>query len=215
MPPSKRPFLADEELGKKDDDHRPEKLPDQQWQPKAWKPPRRRRILIVLIILYLLYIFFKNMPTDIPTVRERFKSRLPPSQHAMPDAPLPPVISQSDPPPRDESDIGHNDDLYYKGELKFYNLGRTLKLFDMSAGQRGKNPSKATVFAAASLGSVTDLLPLACRMASQKLNEVHFVLMGRDDISPEGIQRVNGVDKANCPVYWHGELVLLNRKLTK
>ncbi|KAL4872664.1 hypothetical protein BDV12DRAFT_182999 [Aspergillus spectabilis] len=198
MSPSKRPFLADEELGKKDDDHRPEKHPDQQWQPKAWKPPRRRRILIVPIILYLLYIFFKNMPTDIPPLRDRFKSRLPPSQHVMPDAP-PPVISQSDSPPRDEYDTRNNDDLYYKGELKFYNLGRTLNLFE----RRGKNPSKAAVFAAASLESVSDLLPLACRMANQKLNEVHFVLMGRDDVSPEGIQRVNGVDKASCPVYWH------------
>ncbi|KAL4887494.1 armadillo-type protein [Aspergillus karnatakaensis] len=198
------PINADEELGKKDDDHRrPLKQPDQQWQPKAWKLPRRRRILIVAIILYLLYIFFKNMPTDIPPARDRWKSKIPPSQHVMPDAPLPPAITQPDPPPREEPRVEGNDDLYYNGELKFYNLGRTLKLFEVPAGRRVKTPSKATVFAAASLKSVSDLLPLACRMASQKINEVHFVLMGRDDASPEGIQRVNGLDKGTCPIYWH------------
>ncbi|KAL2829937.1 armadillo-type protein [Aspergillus cavernicola] len=198
MPLSKPPFLADEELGKKDDDHRLRTSLDQQWQSKSWKPPRRRRMLLLPVVIYLVYLFFKNMPTDLGPVSRRAKSSLPPSQHIMPDGP-----SQSVPPPRDEFDSKNESGLYYEGEIKFYELGKTLKLFPAPADQGGKVASSATVFAAASLESVSDLLPLACRMATQKLNAVHFLLMGRDDISIEGIQRVNSLDRANCPVHWH------------
>ncbi|KAL4919755.1 armadillo-type protein [Aspergillus aurantiobrunneus] len=184
MLPSKRLFLADEELGKKDDDHRPKTHPHQRWQPKSWKPPQRRRALLVSLIICPLYILFTNMPTNIPPGRDQLKSRLPPSQHVMPDTPLPPGSSESDPPPRGESDTSNEYDL------SFQNLG-------------AKSSSSATVFAAATLDSVSDLIPLACRMASQKLDTVHFVLMGRDNVSIEGIQRVNGLDRVDCPVNWH------------
>ncbi|KAL4784933.1 armadillo-type protein [Aspergillus varians] len=200
MLPSKRLFLAYEELGKKDDDHRPNAHPDQAWQPKSLRPPRRRRILLIPVMLFLLYIFFRNIPSDIPSVRDRLESRLPPPQHVLPDIPSPPGLSPSDSPPHGRYDTGNEDGLYYEGEIQFYNLGRTLKLFP---GRGGKSISTATVFAAASLGSVSDLLPLACRTANQKLDTVHFVLMGRDDVSIEGIQRVHGLDSVNCPVHWH------------
>ncbi|KAL2853217.1 armadillo-type protein [Aspergillus pseudoustus] len=200
MPPSKRPLLADEELGKKDDDHRPTTPLEPQWHPKSWKRPRRRRILLTLVVVYLLYLFFKNMPTDLPSARERMKSRLPPSQHVLPEAAAPPGTFTSDPPPRDESGPGDKDDHYYEGRIQFYELGKTLKLFQQSTEQA---TSKTVIFAAASLGSISDLLPLACRMVDQKLNNVHFVLMGRDDILIEDINRVNGVSRTNCPIHWH------------
>ncbi|KAL2821636.1 armadillo-type protein [Aspergillus granulosus] len=200
MPPSKRPFLADEKLGKKDDDHRPKTPLEQQWQPKLWKRPRRRRILLTILMLYLLYLFFKNMPTDLPPARERMNSRLSQTQHVLPDAAPPPGIFTSGPPPRDEPSRGNEDDYYYEGKLQFYELGKSLKLFQQPMGQA---TSSAVVFAAANLGSVSDLLPLACRMVDRKLNKVHFVVMGRDDISIEDIQRVNGMTKTSCPIHWH------------
>ncbi|KAI9376354.1 hypothetical protein BJX61DRAFT_392098 [Aspergillus egyptiacus] len=206
MSPHTRPFLADEELGKKDDDHRPRRTrPDQQWQPRAWKPPRRRRVLLVPVILFLLYLFFKNMPTDLGPVSQRRISNPHPSQHLFSDALPPPGTSSPGPPPRDEPNAEDKGDLYYEGKLHFHELGKTLKLFRPPVGQDGNVASSTTVFAAASLESVSDLLPLACRMANQKLNKVHFILMGRDDVSVEGIQRVNGVDRVNCPLNWHGE----------
>ncbi|RDW62941.1 uncharacterized protein DSM5745_10052 [Aspergillus mulundensis] len=200
MPSPKRLFLADEELGKKDDDHRLKNHPEQRWQPKPWKLVRRRRVFLIPVILYLIYMFFKNMPTDVPPARDRLQSKLPPTHHVMSDTPLPPGLSRSDPPPRAEPDGRDKDDLYYEGKLQFYNLARTLKLF---SGHGGKSPSSATVFAGASLGSVSDLLPLACRMANHKKNAVHFVLVGRDDVSIEGIQRVNGLNGETCPLNWH------------
>lgn len=202
MLPSKRLFPADEELGKKDDDHRPQTRADQRWQPELWKLPRRRRLLLVPVILYLLFMFFKNMPTDIGPARDRSKSRFAPSQHIVPDTPLPPTTPQSDIPPDDWQDTGDNNNLYYEGKLRFSNLGKSLKPF---RSHSAKSPFNATVFAAGGLGSVSDLLPLACRMANEKLNTIHFVLMGRDDISVEGIQQVNGLDDVNCPINWHGE----------
>ncbi|KAL4750307.1 hypothetical protein BDW72DRAFT_204058 [Aspergillus terricola var. indicus] len=200
MPSSKRLFLADEELGKKDDDNRPKNRPDQRWQLKLWKPPRRRRVLLIPLIIYVFYVFFKNMPTDIPPARDRLLSNLPAAQNIIPDAPVPPGLTQSEPPPRANSNTNEKDGFYYEGKLQFYNLASTLKLFS-DYGE--KSPSSAAVFAAASLGSVSDLLPLACRMAIQKTNPVHFVLMGRDDVSIEGIQRVNGLNREICPLNWH------------
>jgi mannose-6-phosphate isomerase-like protein (cupin superfamily) len=41
-------------------------------------------------------------------------------------------------------------------------------------------------------------------MAHHRVNEVHLVLMGRDDVSIEGIQRVNGIEDGDCPIHWHG-----------
>ncbi|KAL4821325.1 armadillo-type protein [Aspergillus spinulosporus] len=200
MSSSKRLFLADEELGKKDDDHRPKYHPDQRWQPKPWKLPRRRRVLLIPVILYLFYVFFKNMPTDIPPARDRLRSHSPSAQHIVPDTPVPPGLTQSEPPPRANADTNERDGLYSERKLQFNNLASTLKLF---SDYSGKSPPSATVFAAASLGSVSDLLPLACRMAIQKTNPVHFVLMGRDDVSIEGIQRVNGLNREICPLNWH------------
>lgn len=205
MSPFKRPFLADEELGKKDDDHRPRISPDQQWHPTQWKPLRRRRLLLLPVILYLIYIFFKNIPTDLGPLSQRRKSSVRPSQHAMPNAPPLSEAFPSDLPPRNQINSENKDALYYQGQLQFYELGKTLKLFQIPAGQAGKVASSATIFAAASLGSVSDMLPLACRMANQQSGKVHFLLTGRDDVSVEGIQRVNGLTKINCPVYWHGE----------
>ncbi|KAL6238631.1 hypothetical protein BDW75DRAFT_227860 [Aspergillus navahoensis] len=197
---SKRLLLADEELGKKDDDHRLKNHPDLRWQPNTWKRRRRQRLLLVSVILYLFYVFFKNIPTDIPPARDRLKSNLPPTQPVIPDARLPPGLTQSSEPPlRGGTDTSDKDELYFNGKLQFYNLASTLKLF---SGDGGKSPA-ATVFAAANLKSLSDLLPLACRMASQKTSPVHFVLMGRDDVSIEGIQRVNGLNRKICPLNWH------------
>ncbi|KAL3472107.1 hypothetical protein BJX99DRAFT_11714 [Aspergillus californicus] len=47
------------------------------------------------------------------------------------------------------------------------------------------------------------MLPPACRMANRQSGKVHSFIMGRDDVSVEGNQRVNGLTKPNCPVYWH------------
>jgi hypothetical protein len=64
------------------------------------------------------------------------------------------------------------------------------------------------MFAAASLHSVSDMVPLACKMAAKRLNHVHFVLMGKEDVSIEGIKQVNGISDPECPMTWHGTIYL-------
>src|SRR5207248_125934 len=74
MPLLKRFFVDDEELGKKDDDHRPTEGAMVGSTSRKWRP-RRRRILIGIIALYLLYLFVKYIPTDVPPVSKRIDTR--------------------------------------------------------------------------------------------------------------------------------------------
>ncbi|KAE8376354.1 hypothetical protein BDV26DRAFT_265754 [Aspergillus bertholletiae] len=202
---SKRLFLVDEELGKKDDDHRPQE-PSRFWRlSKRWKLPRLRRIILGVAALYMLYLFFRNMPTDLSPAPERFDPGLAETRQRTgmswsPPAPSP-VIPQRGPPPRDE--FAPEGNLYYEGSIRFHSLGKTLFRFRRLPGAHGLPASRAVAFAGASLKSISGLLPLACKMANQQANEVHLVLMGRDDVSIEGIKHVNGIDDSDCPIYWH------------
>jgi hypothetical protein len=45
-------------------------------------------------------------------------------------------------------------------------------------------------------------------MAAKRLNHVHFVLMGKEDVSIEGIKQVNGISDPECPMTWHGTIYL-------
>ncbi|GIC89305.1 uncharacterized protein Aud_005718 [Aspergillus udagawae] len=207
MLPSKRPYLADEELGKKDDDHRPGTGRKPLSRAKQWRAPRPRRLIVGIIVLYLVYLFFKNMPTDVRPAVERFNPGFTQARQgsgkSWPPAMPSPVTPAKGPPPRPDSQTNIKEDFYYEGEIRFNALARTLQRFWKPPTRHGSSISRAVVFAGSNLRSVSDLLPLACRMADQKINEVHFVLMGRDDVSVEGIQRVNGIKEVGCPIVWH------------
>ncbi|KAJ9283313.1 hypothetical protein DTO027B5_7254 [Paecilomyces variotii] len=202
---SRRAFAADEELGKKDDDHRPAaRAPSLR---PAWKAPRRRRIVLAFVGFYLLYIFFKNMPTDLTPAVERYNPELAQlrqkgrtlqsSLGAIPQA-----VNPHQPPPRENDDAKDNAKYYYEGKVRFYNLAKSLRPNSPSS-HRQEHVSRAVLFAGADLKSVADLLPLACEMVRQGTNEVHFALMGRDDVSIPGIQKVNGISDEDCPIQWH------------
>lgn len=89
MPGPQRRFHVDEELGKKDDDHKPgTKGPlGRSWQQRRLpNGPRRsiiKRIALGLLVLIGFYYFIKNMPTDLKQPRQR-PSYMPP---AGPNAP--------------------------------------------------------------------------------------------------------------------------------
>ncbi|RHZ64697.1 uncharacterized protein CDV56_104795 [Aspergillus thermomutatus] len=207
MLPSKSPYLADEELGKKDDDHRPRTGRNPLWRAKQWRAPRPRRLIIGIIVFYLLYLFFKNMPTDVPPAVERFHPGFTQARQSSgkswPPA-MPSLVTPAKGPPlRADSQTNIKEDYYYDGEISLIALARSLQRFWKPPSRYGSSISRAVVFAGSNLRSVSDLLPLACRMADQKINEVHFVLMGRDDVSIEGIQRVNGINEVDCPIVWH------------
>jgi hypothetical protein len=102
-------------------------------------------------------------------------------------------------PPVKVSESNQNGEAY-NGMIKFSELADSLPRHKYSR----KSASHAVVFAASSLHSVSDLLPLACRMAGQRLNYVHFTLMGKEEVSIEGIKEVNRVRDSECPMTWHG-----------
>lgn len=212
MPLTTRRFTGDEELGKKDDDHRPTQWGARSSAGKAWKGPRRRRIIFGIIGIYLVYLFFKNMPTDLPKV-------------ANPRLPYAPGGSQTQaqsraqsnslssgaqssirrtpptgPPPHPEKT--EEEKHFFNGPIKFYLLAETLQ---DAFGRHGAHYGHATVlFAASSLKSAANILPMACDMAKYGRNSVHFALMGRDDIPILTVQKLNGVTDADCPIKWHG-----------
>jgi hypothetical protein len=193
MPPSKRLFADDEELGKKDDDHRPAQGAMVGSSIRTWRP-RRKRILIGIFALYLLYLFVKYIPTDVPPVSKRVDTRFgTPVGHARSPEPVDPTPSGL-PPLMSKTGTEH----YFDGPIKFYNLGSTLGFGTVSS-----HPSRNVLFAASSLKSASHIIPLACDMSKQNRNKVNFAIMGREGISIEDIKQVNGISDGDCPVLWH------------
>jgi hypothetical protein len=207
------PLRADEEMGKKDDDHR---LSDRaRFLPLQHRPmPRLRRILFVIIALVLIYEFFKHMPTDLRPAVDRYDPAIAKLREETlarwagsdkpPSIPKPDTVQPDNLPPVKVSESNHNEEAY-DGMIKFYKLADSLPRYKYSR----KSASRAVVFAASSLRSVSDLLPLACRMAGQRLNYVHFTLMGKEEVSIEGIKEVNRIRDSECPMTWHGMIFRL------
>ncbi|MCJ1399724.1 hypothetical protein MMC11_002926 [Xylographa trunciseda] len=200
MPLPGRIFAGDEELGKKNDDHRPANgtipIPALSWT--RWKlapKVRKRRLIIGLMIGLVVYFFFKNIPTDLGPIAQRIDTRVPGQTFA--GIPLPRIPSRKPPHPDDESD---SEKRYYDGTIKFYSLGASLTGIARTMGYRERN--KNVLFAAASLQSVSRLIPVACEMSRWNRNTVHFALMGRDDLPLRDIQILNGVGP-DCSIYWH------------
>ncbi|PGH26978.1 hypothetical protein AJ80_01362 [Polytolypa hystricis UAMH7299] len=189
-------FLNDEELGKKDDDH---PRASASFKPKRttspWKFHRRRRALLVLIVLSLLYLFFKHIPADVPPAPQRFGPMQQPNRAVQFGS------KPKGPPPLTPNDKPTGDKQTFSGPIKFYSLAKSLYSAQGNRGYRREN--KIVLFAAADLKCLSDLLPLACEMARHKLNRVHITVMGREEVSLEGIQEVNGIHENECPLVWH------------
>jgi hypothetical protein len=94
--------------------------------------------------------------------------------------------------------------VLYDGKIRFYELAQSLPRKPRPATLA----TEAVLFAAASLRSVSDMLPLACGMAARQLNRVHFVFMGKEEVSIDGIKQVNGISDPECPITWHGTLFI-------
>ncbi|MDI1486366.1 MAG: hypothetical protein OHK93_005593 [Ramalina farinacea] len=195
-------FADDEEMGKKNDDHRP----NGPSQPAPWsvrKPApavRKRRILYLLGFLLFAFLFIRNLPTDLGPRYRMADTRLQPL--TPPDSKL--VKPQTDPqkkkPPKPAGPT-EAEEHYFDGPIKFYKLAATLYAATKLRGDREFN--KNVLFAASSLKSLSELLPLACEMARWERSDVHVVIMGRDDMDLQEIRQVNGVAEDGCPVHWH------------
>ena len=193
MPLSKRLCNDDEELGKRDDDRRPTEGAMVGSTLRGWRP-RRKRVLFGILVAYLLYLFVKYIPTDVPPVSKRIDTRFgAPGGHG--ETPTPVDASpQGQPPPVSETTTRH----YFDGPIKFYNLASTLG-FDMTFSK----PNRNVLFAASSLKSAGRIIPLACDMSKQNRNNVHFAVMGREGITIDQIKQMNGISDAECAILWH------------
>lgn len=98
--------------------------------------------------------------------------------------------------------ISAEDQFWYDGPIRYAALRSSLMATSKLGGNRWFN--KNVMFAASNLKSAATLLPMACEMARQKKNDVHFAIMGRENMSIADIQEINGVD-TTCAVWMHGK----------
>ena len=198
MPVHRRMHSKDEELGKRDDDFRPRPgstTASSIAQPWRW---RKRRVFMVLLGLVLLYTFVHNIPTDLGPIDERLGMTLRPG-HVIHGAQE--LREPSGPPEYDENTDEEDELYYYNGPIKFYRLATTLHGIARTMGSRQLN--RNVLFAASSLNSAANLIPMACEMGKSERNYVHFAIYGRSTLDLEDILEVNGVHQNSCTVYFH------------
>lgn len=198
-----RIFAGDEELGKKNDDHKPIEGGASPFARLIWRAPwrvRRRRLIILITALLALYFFIKYIPTDLGPASNRGTS----GGYHRPVAgwsTAGPFTPPTGPPPRDDAQRTDVEKHYFSGPIRFYKLAISLHSIANTRGYRLNN--KNVLFAASNLKSASVMIPMACEMGRWRRNLVHFVIMGRDDIAINKIKEVNGVT-ADCDVHWHG-----------
>ncbi len=199
-------FLSNEELGKKDDDHKPTKIPPlrRRWTTGRFLPHKMlKRLAIVFVAGVFVYLFITNIPNDMP-IRDHRRpdyrggrfDQVPAAPKPMPKLkPLraPDWSRPSRPDPLPESG--------YDGPVVFRQLRASLEAIANTGGSY--SPNKNVLFAASSLQSAALLLPLACQMGAELRSYVHFALMSRSEISVDEPRAVNGIDDS-CQVIFHG-----------
>ncbi|KAI1409611.1 hypothetical protein F5Y13DRAFT_89239 [Hypoxylon sp. FL1857] len=198
-------FLSDEELGKKDDDHKPSKsgggLRQPNWHPTR-VPPRRslKRIALVLAVATIVYLFIKNIPVLGPDARMRRPSYAYPPDLA-PNVPKRPAYEQPQPASsKPNSRPPNTPERIFNGPVRFLELAPTLHAISGTRGTMLNN--RNVLFASSSLKSAATLLPIACQMGSELKSYVHFALMSRSDIEIPELRKVNGIDDS-CQIIFH------------
>lgn len=208
-------FLTNEELVKKDDDHKPTKLPLMRSSPwAAARAPQRKtlkRVAIATVLLVIVFLFFRNIPTDVP-IRYRRPGFIPgDGTQLRPPAP-PKVMPGANKPLRAPNWGGKPKDAApkdrvsvppggYDGPIQFMTLGGSLSAISDTGGDSAVN--RNILFAASSLQSVALLLPMACQMGAELRVYVHFALMSRSEMTMDEFRQVNGVDES-CHIIFHG-----------
>lgn len=201
----RRARSRDEELAKRDDDFRPRRQVNPSFDhiaPWRW---RKRRVLTVLAGILGLYFVISIIPFDYGPIAELdIRAPLQPGSIAYTSKER---QEPSGAPPPSENDEKSDDSSEehgqqsYNGPIKFYRLASSLHGISRTMGSRPSN--RNVLFAASSLKSVANLMPMACEMGKWDRNYVHLAIMGRSTLSLEEILEVNGIQKDSCLVYFH------------
>ncbi|KAK0715719.1 hypothetical protein B0H67DRAFT_248278 [Lasiosphaeris hirsuta] len=202
-------FLSNEELGKKDDDHKPTKMTPirAQWN-TVRVPPRKtlKRVGIALAVGFFVYIFIMNIPTDVP-IRDRRRPVYHDSYSGDGSSPAQPKSmpvlkplrgsNRGKPKANDPEPVPASG---YNGPVIFRNLAVSLHAISSTGGAFAEN--KNILFAASSLKSAALLLPMACQMGAELRSYVHFAIMSRNDIAMDDLRTVNSIDES-CQIIFH------------
>lgn len=199
MPLLGRIFAGDEELGKKDDDHKLRKSYIRPL-PRAFRHSmlafRKRRLLYTIVSLVVLYFLFQNASSGLG-----FHSRRRSSWASGGDGASIYEAAPTGQPPRPRVSL-KAEEHYFDGRIKFYNLA--VSLHGIMGLGRHNRVNRNVLFAASDLRSASDIIPIACEMANRRKNNVHFALMGRDDLNVSDIKDLNGISDEHCTISWHG-----------
>lgn len=203
-------FVSDEELGKRDDDHKPSKIGT--WNIKHRPTWRKRRIAGVAALGLLVWLFIHYIPTDLgPRQRLAFPQprapREPPRAVKQAEAELQDRqaegerLSRTPKVLQTQGDGTPSQGANFNGPVKFYQLASTLR----EAGKRGSRgeENRNVLFAASDLSSAAAIIPIACEMGSWRRNLVHIAIMGTSETPLDTIQHINGATEESCHVSWH------------
>jgi hypothetical protein len=204
------------EHAKKHDDRLPP--PGLARQGGHWQPirtPRRHSLIRLVAYAFIVFLIVMGVSSALRTRSNPAVDRAFPDGNPSVDTPPNDVPSNAAPPTND--DAGRKSPRVeqkkaYDGPVLFPSLARSLTALGNTQGSQPKN--RNVLFAAASLKSAATLLPMACQMASQRQNYVHFAFIGRSDISLKELLKINGV-ALECPVILHGTTRKCSRSLCR
>jgi hypothetical protein len=199
---------------KKDDDHKPTKLPPMRSPWAVARAPQRKalkRVAIATVLLVVGFLFFSNIPTDVP-IRNRRPGYIPGDGSQLRPPGPPKTMPKANKPLRAPNwggkpkEAAPNDRVSvprggYDGPIQFMTLGASLSAISDTGGDSTVN--RNILFAASSLQSVALLLPMACQMGAELRSYVHFALMSRSEMTMDEFREVNGVDES-CHIIFHG-----------
>ncbi|KAM3424419.1 hypothetical protein BST61_g6424 [Cercospora zeina] len=196
-------LARDEEIGKRDEDffhprrsHSPPTTMTASF-PFRW---RRRRVMVVLGVLFLIYVVHLFVPGGLGAGYQT-ESFHPKPARTFAGYESAKSREPKGAPPRDVDSVeDEQSNHYYNGVTKFYKLGGSLRKVATSMGSYKHN--RNVLFAAASMKSLANLVPMACEMAKRDTNDVQFAVFGRSPIPIDDIQELNGID-GSCAVQWH------------
>ncbi|KAJ9644973.1 hypothetical protein H2204_001435 [Knufia peltigerae] len=154
----------------------------------SWRFLRRRRTILAILGICFLYLFFKNMPTDLPPVSERYDSRF---------GRLSPGLQQQQ-AWQSQEQTGIGKDNNYEGPIVFLHLGKSLRRVSATRDSKG-----SILFAVSRLESIPRILPVACSMAQYNRTRVQVAFMGRSIASWADIKALNGIPRDDCDVLLH------------
>ena len=222
---------------KKSDEYSPRSRASSFSGPTSWlgsfRRVRKRRLFAVVAVAVLVYFFVLNIPKGLQPVNQRVDTRSPgrtfagipipkfnspgklgrPKEKGKYDTPRPMARARpGKPPPRPKPGSDAENPHWYDGQISFVTLASSLQAIARKLGYASFN--KNVMFVAANVQSAARLIPLACEMQRWERNLVHFVYMGRDDVSMQELKEVNGA-KEGCEMFWHGKLSRLGASTSR